>query len=422
MNNFKSFWNSVIKSAKNSSKLKARAIFLQNCQRSKIIPQTLISRPPNNNSHGGNLKTSKSYKNVAKMASTQNVNIAVNDAKRLSEEAEKNHQYLLDNLMRNFNKNRFLKVKDRIENLTKEMIEQQNLNYQKKLHHLKIKNNIPIETMRIPGLTKPETKSRRFIKRRKYKKWKRDEASKHPQNLVHNLSSLELTTSMNSMLNRGLGFCPMPNTVNISGLQAEVDKYSRNIKWKEFFFEKEEENFTNVTNVTNVSNVPIVANVFKPQKTNLPSTRTPNSLQVYLGAIRSDILGSCKKPSCVKDNLTPMERAAIKDLQQAQSKGQIQIKPADKGGGMVIMDSCDYEDELLQQLKCVFTNEDSTTSPFYEEIQKKALDHQTKEVEKIIDKGFQMDFISKSDKDFMKPSDKPNQLYGLPKIHKGGCS
>ena len=117
-----------------------------------------------------------------------------------------------------------------------------------------------------------------------------------------------------------------------------------------------------------------------------------------------------------------MERATIKDLQQAQSKGQIQIKPANKGGGMVIMDSCDYENEFLQQLKCVFTNEDSTTSPFYEKIQQKALDHQTKEVEKIIDKGFQMDFISKSDKDFMKPSDKPNQLYGLPKIHKGGCS
>ena len=114
-----------------------------------------------------------------------------------------------------------------------------------------------------------------------------------------------------------------------------------------------------------------------------------------------------------------MERAAIKDLQQAQSKGQIQIKPANKGGGMVIMDSCDYENQFLQQLKWVFTNEDSTTSPFYEKIQQKALDHQTKEVEKIIDKGFQMDFISKSDKDFMKPSGKPNRLYGLPKIQKG---
>ena len=38
-------------------------------------------------------------------------------------------------------------------------------------------------------------------------------------------------------------------------------------------------------------------------------TDVTNSLQVYLGAIRSDILGSCKKTSCVKDNLTPMERS-----------------------------------------------------------------------------------------------------------------
>ena len=104
----------------------------------------------------------------------------------------------------------------------------------------------------------------------------------------------------------------------------------------------------------------------------LDVSRTPNSLQVYLGAIRSDILGSCKKPSCVKDNLTPMERAAIKDLQQAQSKGQIQIKPADKGGGMVIMDSCDYEDELLQQLKSVFTMRIQLLPPFMKKFIKRS--------------------------------------------------
>jgi len=93
-----------------------------------------------------------------------------------------------------------------------------------------------------------------------------------------------------------------------------------------------------------------------------------------------------------------MEHAAIKDLQQAQSKGHIQIKPADKGGGMVVMDSCAYEKELSEQLKCVFTNEDSTTSPFHKQINQKILDTQTKEVEKIINKGYQLNFISKSDK------------------------
>ena len=75
MNTFKSFWESVTKSAKNSSKLRARANFLQNCQKLKITPLTLTTRPPNKNSHDGDLKTSKSYRNVAKNSSTQNVNI-----------------------------------------------------------------------------------------------------------------------------------------------------------------------------------------------------------------------------------------------------------------------------------------------------------------------------------------------------------
>ena len=131
MNTFKSFWDSVTKSAKNSSKLRARANFLQNCQKLKIIPHTLIAQPPNKNLHDGDLKTSKSYRNVAKNSSIQNVNIAVMDAKRCAEEAEKNHQFLLEDLMKNFNRERFLKIKHQIEKFTKEMNDQHNLNYQK---------------------------------------------------------------------------------------------------------------------------------------------------------------------------------------------------------------------------------------------------------------------------------------------------
>ena len=100
MNNFNSFWTTIIKSAKNYSKLKAKAVFLQNCQKAKIIPHTLIFKPPNKNS---NFKNSKSYRNVAKNASMQNVNIATNDAKRIAKEAQMNHHYLLENLMKNFN-------------------------------------------------------------------------------------------------------------------------------------------------------------------------------------------------------------------------------------------------------------------------------------------------------------------------------
>ena len=70
-------------------------------------------------------------------------------------------------------------------------------------------------------------------------------------------------------------------------------------------------------------------------------------LNVYLGAVRSDILGSCRKPSSVKDNLSAVERGAMKDLTIAQADGRIQIKPVDKGGGMAVMNVKDY---LLRNL------------------------------------------------------------------------
>ena len=82
------------------------------------------------------------------------------------------------------------------------------------------------------------------------------------------------------------------------------------------------------------------------------------------------------------------------------------------------MNSSDYLNEMSQQLHSVFKNKDSSTSPFYEEIEPKALENQKKMIEIVIEKGFVLDIISKSDKEYMMPSGKPNKLYGLPKMHK----
>ena len=110
---------------------------------------------------------------------------------------------------------------------------------------------------------------------------------------------------MKSLLNHGLGFVPTPKTINITQTLADLDKYSRRMRWSEFFFEKEIEEDPD-------QNLP--ANIFRHDKTNLPKTKPPNSLQVYLGAIKSDILGSCRRPNSCKDNLTASEHSAIKEL------------------------------------------------------------------------------------------------------------
>ena len=39
-----------------------------------------------------------------------------------------------------------------------------------------------------------------------------------------------------------------------------------------------------------------IKDIFKKEKTNLPKSQPPQPLMTYLGAVHSDILGSCKKP------------------------------------------------------------------------------------------------------------------------------
>ena len=109
---------------------------------------------------------------------------------------------------------------------------------------------------------------------------------------------------------------------------------------------------------------------------------------------------------------------ALKDLQRAQKEGHIIIKPADKAGGICILNKSDYVASLKKQLDAVHTNEDGTSSKYYEE----SSDQEVREVQinvtSLITRGATKGFISKNDSKYMAPSNTPGRLYGLPKCHK----
>ena len=131
-----------------------------------------------------------------------------------------------------------------------------------------------------------------------------------------------------------------------------------------------------------------VKDIFKREKTNVPKSKPPQSLQTYLNAVKSDILGSCKQPRRMKNNLPQSEQEAIKQLSQAQASGLIQIKPVDKGGGMAILNSKDYINEMNQQLNAIFTHQDGSILPFYEKTSIKELEKQKHIIVDIVKKGF----------------------------------
>ena len=85
----------------------------------------------------------------------------------------------------------------------------------------------------------------------------------------------------------------------------------------------------------------------KHKKTNLPRSY-PKEIADFIVSAQSEVLGSESKK--VTPNLTKEERESIKELKKLQIEGQIVIKPADKGCGIVIMDRKDYEEESYRQL------------------------------------------------------------------------
>ena len=194
------------------------------------------------------------------------------------------------------------------------------------------------------------------MKRNKYRRWKKKELAKKNIGLVHNYSDFHLTEDMLSLLNKGRSFAPTPKNINLTELEAQMDSYDRTMRWIEHFFSDDNNNNSFVEENDE--------NIFKMKKTNLPSQAPSPALNMYLSAVRSDLLGSCNKKTY--PNLTPGELKAMEDLKKAQKEGIIQIKPADKGGGWVVASTQDYVSEMKQQLTATFDEGNGNSLPFYE--------------------------------------------------------
>lgn len=133
-------------------------------------------------------------------------------------------------------------------------------------------------------------------------------------NLIYNFSSLELSDSSKSLLNKGLNFCPTPNGVNTTSLYADMFRMERKFAWKHFF--KTNEYSSGVERKFPFST--------KNQKTNLPKDY-PGEIKEFVSSVKSEFLGTEYKQ--VHPNLSKQEREALSELISLQKAG----RKADKG-------------------------------------------------------------------------------------------
>ena len=110
----------------------------------------------------------------------------------------------------------------------------------------------------------------------------------------------------------------------------------------------------------------------------------------------------------LRHNITPNERKAIQELKK---NPQLVIKPADKGGSIVIQNRSDYLKEGYNQL----SNHD-----FYLELDRDLTEEHRVTVQNKIEDMFQNGEIDVTVKEYLTDIHcKTSNFYMLPKIHKG---
>ena len=228
----------------------------------------------------------------------------------------------------------------------------------------------------------------------------KQQITNNDKDLEVNLSSINIGENERKLLNKGLSFCPTLNTINEFELISDLDSFFRRLRLKEFFYGKDLPNTETNT-------------ILPPHKNNSTWYSPPNhdtNLETYITAVRNDILtkipNSNKPLNC---NLTKSERDALKHL---KGLDEIIIKPADKGGAIVVMDKSKYIEEADRQL---------SNTDFYLPLRSDPTSMKSKQITDTLKNLHQQGHIDKRTIDFLTPKhSKPGCFYLLPKIHKPG--
>ena len=212
--------------------------------------------------------------------------------------------------------------------------------------------------------------------------------------LVTNLSDYRLSESEESLLFKGQKFVPK-STVKFCNIQKSINTFTRRMNIQYHFSSSSLRPFKN--------------NLWKPSPWNppLPKNKTLNEFQQ---SFAQNLIKLSGVPPPPWDNLNTREREALIRLQDNK---EITIKPADKGGGWVILNTQDYINKVLLLLE---------NKKFYKKLDHNPTLSNANEITCFIDYLLQRGRISQSTADFLYPTLPPRTpaFYGLPKIHKEG--
>lgn len=209
------------------------------------------------------------------------------------------------------------------------------------------------------------------------------------------------------MLDKGLTFIPTYRRLPLNCIYAAQHRLVRNLKLRDYFQDKQDDEYDyRKKTFTNPS-------IWTPTDDKLRQS-TLNTIQKIVTTTESVIRqlkiinGRTLTLHGGRDNLTPEERAAIRQL---RNNHDVIIKPADKGAATVIMNRSAYIAEAHRQL-------DNTT--YYQKLDGPIFQYNIPKINEILEDMTSQHFISSKQLAYLRArtTDRPRTFYLLPKIHK----
>ena len=208
--------------------------------------------------------------------------------------------------------------------------------------------------------------------------------------------NLSLTPDLISLLDKGLKFIPTPHSdIPISHFKQNLTEFCRKIQWSSFYNFESGHTITPFT--TSTGKFPPASKI----------SHSTHQLCNNLGTLLNDTHQTQhihKLPS----NLTQAEKRALKQL---KCDNTVILKPADKGGKLVLQHRDNYKLEALRQLN---------DNKFYKPLSSPIYLQTATLIKRTVNNMRHQGFINKRQQQYLLPPNKPRprHFYTLPKIHK----
>ena len=388
LGNFSRFHSSVIfcyaKNVFNKTKLCSHLTFLRTCLRHNIVPKgmQLKHQPADVNNPGLN-------KSISSLLSKSSLSLVKIHISSLAEAVKKT-----DNLI--------FHCKNQIHTLFSKVISVVIFNRVHDLnswvHHIastkktkKLSSLLPSPPLSSSDTTTANT----------------DPSSSHDNRVTCIPADLQLSSAEKSILSKGLNFVPLTKKANTTLTHVYLEKFFRTVRWTAVLRQTPSSGGLDSSEVLSDEDIetPDAFKVLFSRKQGRLPPRDFKAVEDFISRVNSDYSNLKPKPLSYS-NISPEESAALKRLHK---RDDIVIKPADKGGSVVVWDREAYIAEGLRQL----SNQDH-----YQSVHTSALKTHSNQISRVI-KDEQVNQNLPPTANLLRVS-QPRQsiFYMLPKIHK----